>query len=351
MRIPSFMQWTFVLFTALLLQAWGCGHNDATNNNETNGATPAATVDAELEALNQRIKDDPSNFQNYLDRAKYYGARQQYDLALADVSRALATDSTKGAIYDYRGQLKFLRQDIRGAYDDYSLCLTVEAQNTDCLLHKAEIDIILKNYDIAMKHINDALRVDERIAKGYYLKGRLYAASGDTSLSVSSYQTAIEVDPNYYDAYIEVGLLYAGKQHTLAEEYYNSAIDLKPKSIEAWYNKAMFLQETGYKSPANYTRAFACYDTILKIDPKFSAANFNKGFIQLVYLRDYSKAISDFTEAIRLFPQYYQAYYNRGLAQEKLGRLKEAETDYREALAIKPDYTDAAVALSRILGQ
>lgn len=350
MSIHSVYRWCALLLVTVLLQAWGC-KNDApkSTSGESGSTTTTTPVDSALAALNKRIAEDPDNFNHYLERAKYYGQVGEYDLAMKDIDRALVADSTQGGIYMYRGQLKFQQKDVRGAYDDYSACLRVQSTNTDCLLLKAEIDIILKNYEQAIKHINDALRLDERIAFAYYLKGRLYKASGDTSLSVSSYQTAIEVDPNYYDAYIEVGLLYAQKQSRLAEEYYNSAIDLRPRSIEAWYNKGMFLQETGIKNAGNYSRAFACYDTILRIDPLFSAAHFNKGYIQLVFLKDYAKAISDFTEAIRVFPAYFQAYYNRGLAQEKLGRKKEAEADYRAALAIQPQYDDAARALERVL--
>jgi len=191
----------------------------------------------------------------------------------------------------------------------------------------------------------------DHLHKAYYLKGRLYAATGDTTLSASSYQTAIEVNPNYYEAYIEVALLYAAKRHKLAEEYYNSAIEIKPKSVEAWYNKAMYYQDNGAQDPTRYPKAFACYDTILSIDPKFSAAYFNKGYINLVYLKRYEDAIKEFTNATSVFPQYFQAYYNRGLAEEKLGHKKEAETDYRMSLAIQPDFTDAAKALSRVLGE
>jgi tetratricopeptide (TPR) repeat protein len=340
-----------IVIFSLALMAMACGPKNSSANGSEQGENASATADSALMALNKRIADDPENFQNYLDRAKYYGSKQQYALALKDLDRALLADSTKGSIYLYKGEVMFLQENVKGAYDQYANCLRFEANNTECLLHKAELDIILKNYDVAMTHINDALKQDDHLAKAYYLKGRLYTATGDTTLSASSYQTAIEVDPDYYDAYIEVGLLYAAKKHKLAEEYYNSALQVKPKSVEAWYNKAMFFQESGYLDPTRYTKAFACYDTILKIDPKFSAAQFNKGYINLVYLKKYEEAIKDFTNATAIFPQYFQAYYNRGLAEEKLGHKKEAETDYRMSLAIQPNYDDAAKALSRVLGE
>jgi len=66
-------------------------------------------------------------------------------------------------------------------------------------------------------------------------------------------------------------------------------------------------------------------------------------------LQKYDSAAVNFTNAIGVFPNYYQAYYNRGLSYESLNKLKEAESDYRAALSIEPTYTEAAIALERVL--
>jgi len=207
----------------------------------------------------------------------------------------------------------------------------------------------LGNYDVAREQINAALKQNEYNPYAYYMRGRLYKTLGDTSLAASSYKTAIEVDPDYYDAYVEVGLLYAAQKNELAKEYYNSAIAIRPRNIEVWYNKAMYLQETGFRKKDKYAEAFACYDTILKIDGNFVAADFNKGFIWLEYLQNYDSAAYYFTRAVNTYPQYFQAYFNRGLCNESLNKKKEAESDYRQALALSPGYDEAAKALNRLL--
>lgn len=309
----------------------------------------SAKTDSLLAAINKRIAENPKDYKNYLERARYHGNKMEYPLAYQDISRALEVDSTKGEIYLYKGSLLFRQDKITEAYAEYETCLRHEATNSDCLLRKAEIDIVLGNYNYARDHINEALKQNEYNAEAYYVRGRMYKAMKDTTLAASSYKTAIEVDPNYYNAYIEVGLLYANQKSDLAKEYYNSAIELKPRSVEAWYNKAMFLQETGVKKQSRYREAFACYDTILKIDGRYSPAYFNKGYIYLEYLQKYDSAAVQFTNAIGIFPNYYQAHFNRGLSYESLNKRKEAESDYRTALAIEPTYTEAAIALERVL--
>jgi tetratricopeptide (TPR) repeat protein len=308
-----------------------------------------AQLDSVLRALNQRIMDNPNDFSAYLDRASYWGDRELYPKAFEDILRAIGIDSTQATIYELRGDLYFKQQKVKEAYDDYSTCVRRDSLYVKGLLKKTGIDIVLGNYEIARGQLNTAIRVNEYEPEAYYLRGRLYKTMGDTNLASSSYKTAIEVDPDYYDAYVEVGLLYAAKKNDLAKEYYSSAIGIRPRSVEAWYNKAMFLQETGFKKKDRYTEAFACYDSILHIDPKFVAAHFNKGYVFLEYLQQYDSAAKYFSNAVTIFPEYYQAYYNRGLCNESLNKRKEAESDYRQALALKPDYTDAAIALGRIV--
>jgi tetratricopeptide (TPR) repeat protein len=331
-----------------ILLAASCGDKKSSSATEE---VSAPGQDPALAEINRKIAADPDNISLYLDRAKYYSGKDNLTDAFRDIDRALAIDSTQAAIYIVKGELHWLLQDVRQAYDTYTRCLAVQPNDSPCLLKKAAIDIALRNYPVALEHINTALRQNELNPEPYYLKGRLYKESGDTTLSASSYQTAIELDPNYYDAYIEVGLLYHARKHDLASEYYTAAIEVRPKSIEAWYNKAMYLQETGMRDKKRFDEAKACYTAILEIDPNFAPAWFNQGYIDLEYTGNYKVAAESFTKAIQLNPSYYQAWYNRGLCHESLGLKKEAEADYRQALQVQPDYTEAAKALNRTLGE
>jgi tetratricopeptide (TPR) repeat protein len=342
----------FVIIVIAMMGISSCNQGTAIDSNGKNTAADNGNetgIDSPLAAINQRIKTNPNSHEGYLERAKYYGEKKQYGLAYEDIRRALDVDSTKGDIYLLRGQLQFEQELIKDAYASYQQCLSHEATHEECLLRKSEIDIVLGNYNIAREHLNQVLQQNEFNAEAYYIRGRMYKALKDTNLAASSYKTAIEVDPNYYNAYVEVGLLYANQKSELAKEYYNSAIELRPKSVEALYNKGMFLQETGRKNPQRYREAFACYDSIIKIDSRFSAAYFNKGYIYLEYLNKYDSAAYQFTNAIGVHPRYYQAYYNRGLCYESLNKPNDAEADYRTALSIEPTYTEAALSLERVL--
>jgi tetratricopeptide (TPR) repeat protein len=53
---------------------------------------------------------------------------------------------------------------------------------------------------------------------------------------------------------------------------------------------------------------------------------------------NYTQAIDDFNEAIRLVPDNANAFNNRGVAHRNIGDLDRAVADYDQAILIKPDY-------------
>ena len=306
--------------------------------------------DSLLAAFNKRILDDPENYLLYLERARYLGQISQFGDAFKDVQRAMELDSSKAEVYYEKGELYWRQQDINKAFACYKRSIEKQPDFVNGLIKTASIEILLNNFDVAMTHLDNVLKMEVTNSQAYYFKARLFKAKRDTVNAISSYQTAVEVDPEFYDAYIELALLMAAQKNDLADEYYKTAIQLRPKSIEVWYNRAMYLQENGYRHAEYYNQALVSYDTIAKIDGNFSTAFYNKGYVYCTYLKEYTKGIENFTQAIKLFASYYQAFYSRGVCYEKMGSKKLALADYEMALKIKPDYDDAAIGKGRILG-
>ena len=60
--------------------------------------------------------------------------------------------------------------------------------------------------------------------------------------------------------------------------------------------------------------------------------NFLKtGFYEGINLGQFERAIEDFDEALRLNPQYAEAYYHRGAGYGSIGKSIEAERDFAKA--------------------
>jgi len=87
-------------------------------------------------------------------------------------------------------------------------------------------------------------------------------------------------------------------------------------------------------------QAVKSYDKALRINPDYADAYFNRG-IALQKLGQPGAAIKSYDKAIRLEPDFADAYSNRGTALQDLGRLEQAVQSFEKAIQFKPDYAEA----------
>ncbi len=304
---------------------------------------PAERMDQRLAALEKRIVADPGNAGLYAERARLYAAVDSLRQAFKDWERAIAADSTNAGYLLERSDLYYRQTMVDRARADLERAIALAPDRPAPHLKLAEIELVLRHHREAMEQVNTALRMDPGLAQGYYLKGWIYKEAGDTGLAISSLRTAVEQDPGHYSAFIQLGLLHAGLHDPLAQDYYRSALAIRPNSVEALYNLAMYLQEHGEDS-----LAMATYARISTVDSLNALAPYNTGFIHLEHRQAPRTSLAWFTRATDLNTNYHQAWYNRGVAYERLGLLDSAAADYQVALLIRPDYDPAAEALQRV---
>lgn len=88
------------------------------------------------------------------------------------------------------------------------------------------------------------------------------------------------------------------------------------------------------------TEAIDHFSAALRLQPNYDDAYFNRGGAY-DRLGQYQRAIEDYTQVIRLQPQKADAYSNRGASCYKLNHFMEAIQDYNEALRLQPDHFEA----------
>lgn len=296
-----------------------------------------------MDSVNALIVASPNKASLYARRAKLLLGVDSLGPAQLDLERAIRLDSTNVEYRLMLGDLYYRTIQIPRSFAQFKKAAEIDPSNTSAILKQAEIQLVLRNYDRSMTLVNEALRKDQHAAHGYFLKGWIYMETGDTTLALSSFRTAVEQDAEDYQAYILLGKISAAKHDPLAEQYYATAISLRPRSVEAWYNKGMYYQENGHDS-----LALDCYRHIMEIDPRNALAWYNTGYIHLEHLNDPETAQQDFAEAVRLEPGYANAWYNRGLAFERMDQLDSAATQYLNVLDLDPAHDQAAQGLSRL---
>ena len=121
-----------------------------------------------------------------------------------------------------------------------------------------------------------------------------------------------------------------------AISFYNKALQEKPDSAEAYYNRG-----NAYRKLGDTDHAIADYSKAIEIQADSPEAINNRG---LAYLSkgDFKRAIDDFSAAIANKPDYAEAYFNRATANGTQNVSKDLIfADYAQAIKYKPNYAEA----------
>jgi tetratricopeptide (TPR) repeat protein len=203
-------------------------------------------------------------------------------------------------------------------------------------------------------------------AEFYFNKGKTeYLDKSDDKNALIHLSKAIELNPNYTDAYIERGLIkFDLKDYNGSIQDLNKAIGIKPsdstyvframtkyflgdfKGVIADCDKAIAFNPSknilvgayNYSGQAkinlkDYDGALKDFDKAIELDPSFARSYNNKAVIE-GYLDDHESAIKDYSKAIELDTTWAEVYSNRGLEKNYVGDYKGAIEDFNKAIKL-----------------
>jgi tetratricopeptide (TPR) repeat protein len=303
-----------------------------------NDSTPA-----DIRTINDKINIDRNNPGLYFARAKAHLAHKDFETAINDMNIVLNIDSSNADYYIFLSDLYFTQNKTRDTRDMLRKAMGLDTANAGAMMKYSQLFYLLRQYDTAIFYINRSLHYDRANATANFQKGMILKEAGDTAKSISSFQSAIELNPDYYDAYMQLGILFSVKRNPLALEYFNTALTMEPKSIEALYGKGKFLQNV-----KDYKNALKTYENLLAISPENQEAVFNTGAIYYEQ-KKYTDAIKKFEATLARDENFYRGYYGRGICYEALDEKQKAIEDYRHSLAINPDFELAAARMTVVL--
>ncbi len=194
---------------------------------------------------------------------------------------------------------------------------------------------------LAINDLNKAIEIKPDYSDAYGKRGFIYYYAKDYPNAIKDFNRAIEINPTVAQNYIYRSLYYRQvlKDNNRALSDLNKAIELKP-SAHAYINRASF-----YSHSKNYGRAIDDLNKAIELEPNNphayeARARFYSSPLTDPILRDYSRAAEDYSRAIELQEQPAMVamnYYNRGECYRALKIYDKAIADYTQAIEIGTD--------------
>lgn len=330
------------LFLLIVLFS-SCGSKDGADQAKYDPRDTTA-LGKKIQEISIRIKDDPENTVLLHERAKLHLSRGDVANALLDMEKVIGRDTTRADYFLTLADVHLAATKPGRSKAALEKCLSLDPGNKLAYEKLAELYFIAQQYKESIRNLDEVLKLDITNPKAYFMKGMCFRDMGDTTRAISSFQTCIEQDAKHYNANLQLAMIYHARGQDVAQQYYDAALRIDPKSTDALYGRGLWFQEFR----RDYNSAIRDYTSAITFNPKAAQAHFALGFIHYQYLQVYDQAIRHFSDAIQTDPTWPEAWFNRGLSYEAKGDIAAAGKDYQKALELNPRYANAQNALQRV---
>ena len=223
---------------------------------------------------------------------------------------------------------------------NYGIALLLNRQSN-------EATTVLENTLTVIRDAENTTRNPTEIAdlkvQSHYNLGLAYYQGGKIEKAIAAYQTAIQLAPNFADAYGGLGVIYwRSGDIDAAIRHCQTAIKIAPENIEFHQNLTQIYWQKGM-----YERAAIGYRIILELNPSDENALHHLGII-LLSKQEYDEAVSCFQKVLQRNPDNALTHGALGTAYYKLGEEGSAIHEFREVLRLDPQNQDARKMLERL---
>ena len=200
-----------------------------------------------------------------------------------------------------------------------------------------------EGFEKAVEYFERAIELDPNYAQAYAGLADTYSlmvgydhirSDEGFSKARESSEQAIALNNQLAEAHTSLGMIadnYDLKK-SAAEEHYQAALDINPNYVTAlhWYSNLLFELGRTDESMAMIQRA-------LKLDPLSPIINANLGQ-KYAQLQDYDNAMSRFEKALELDPDFLIGHLSLAGIKQFQWDWEGALTSYQDALSLNPDY-------------
>ncbi len=265
-----------------------------------------------------------------------------YREAAVTLEQAIAMDSTNVYLRHALADAYLDGLQSRKALETMESAAGAFLDSIQTQLKLSEFQLILKQYSDALITLNRIHNMHPANPDAHLMKGLVFKEQGDTTRALRAFQEATREDPSLLDAWLNAGQMATHLQDDGAMKYFEAGLRIDPNHLPLLSATAQFLVSDGY-----YDEAIETYRRMLKIDSDHSRTYFDLGLLYLD-IDSLDKARDHFNMAVQTEPLFARAYFYRGVASELIGAKDRALADYRQALQLDQNDSDARDGVNRL---
>jgi tetratricopeptide (TPR) repeat protein len=319
------------------------------------GDNPAAIAD-----FSQSLVVQPNSSRAYLARATAYAADGNSANALADVNEAIARDSRNPDSFLLRARLNQQKGEHQLAVQDYASATALAPNSDKSYLGRALVFQADGQPQRALEECEQAVRANPNAASGYLCRAEAFMKMNATARAVEEINRALvaaqalnQPMPLLSELAQSMPAAPVSPAAEVAKDQPASAVvAVAPPVIPPAPPAAPPVEVAAKPSPQaagdaqrfhqlgreqndqqKFEQAIRMLNRAIELDPWLASAYNARGYAYLRML-NYNRAVIDFSEAIRLQPNYANAYVNRAVARKLSGDASGAAADQRKAYGL-----------------
>jgi tetratricopeptide (TPR) repeat protein len=309
-------------------------------NDEILATVAMAYIERNLEdegliILEKAEEENPLNPMIHLARGLFHVNNMEYSKAIEEYLKAANRASTAKEAYIHISRIYCCAENPMYRNDDLALdyarkALEAAPDDPAALDALAYVYYSMGDMETAIEYETRALEIlpENRMliehlmlfegtvaetAEVHNNRGAELLLEGNYSEAADEFRRAIEIDPNYSDAYYNLGKVYSHlEDYSSAEEYYITAIEIDPDDARYHYNLAIVYGKMEMLEESEEEYLYA-----ISIDPFYDKAHNNLGALY-VKMGRLEQALAEFTYAYEINQKgTYKA--NIDMVREMLG--------------------------------
>ena len=165
-----------------------------------------SNYDQSIKDYNKAIALTPNKAYSYMLRASGYAGLGNFKMVKTDYSQAIQLSPYNADAYHFRGHSLFLDGDKTGALNDFTKSCELGKNDACNDAHKLKKELPIAKEDTKVSGLNEKVEIAD--AARWFEKGMELSSQRDYRGAVAAFTKAIEINPEFAEAYHERGLRY-----------------------------------------------------------------------------------------------------------------------------------------------